>query len=134
VIRRHERLQLVLILPDGSKSLIPADWTDLASATRAHRAISTQTAMLGSLDDLLHARAVVDALLSRLAAPESEHAKSVAKQEGTLATKSEPLRPSSPRNRPVGNTGERRQNSRDRNSRTAHHQRGCRQPRPGEKA
>jgi len=104
---RHGRLQLVLILPDGSKSLIPADWTDLVSAGR--RAVSMQTATLGSLEDLLHARAVVDALLSRLAAPESENANSAAKKEGSLATKSEPLRPSSQRNLCVGNTGERDQ-------------------------
>ncbi len=110
---RHGRLHLVLILPDGSKSLIPADWTDLASSTRPHRAISTQTTMLGSLDDLLHACAVVDALLSRLAAPQSENANSAAKKEGSLATKSEPLRPSSQRNLRVGNTGEGRQDSRD---------------------
>ncbi len=128
---RHGRLQLVLILPDGSKSLIPADWTDLVSAGR--RAVSMQTATLGSLEDLLHARAVVDALLSRLAAPESENANSAAKKEGSLATKSEPLRPSSQRNLCVGNTGERRPDSRDRNPRTAHRQRSCRQPRPGEK-
>jgi hypothetical protein len=31
-MHRQGRLHLVLILPDGSKSLIPVDWTDLASA------------------------------------------------------------------------------------------------------
>ena len=131
-MHRHERLQLVLILPDGSKSLIPADWTDLVSGARC--AVSMQTATLGSLEDLLQARAVADALLSRLAAPESENANSAAKKEGSLATKSESLRPASQRNLRVGNTGERRQNSRDRNPRTAHGQRSCGQPRPGEKA
>src|SRR5215218_10985013 len=28
-MRRHGRLELLLVLPDGSKSLIPAAWTDL---------------------------------------------------------------------------------------------------------
>jgi len=126
-MRRRELLQLVLILPDGSKSLIPAEWTDLASTPSQH-ALSTHTATLCSLEDLLHARAVVDALLSRLAVPESENANSATK-EGTLATKSEPLRPSSQRNPRMGNLGERTQNSCDRNPRATHRQRSPRQPR-----
>jgi hypothetical protein len=32
-MHRKGRLLLVLILRDGSKSMIPADWTDLASST-----------------------------------------------------------------------------------------------------
>ena len=53
-MRRHGRLELLLVLPDGSKSLIPAAWTDLDRA-----ADSTDTdadavvATLGSLADLL---------------------------------------------------------------------------------
>jgi hypothetical protein len=117
---RNGRLHLVLILPDGSKSLIPADWTDLVFIVPPKRALSTHAATLGSLEDLLHARAIVDALLSRLAVPESENASSAAKEEGSLATKSESLRPSSQRNLRVGNTGERPQDSRDRNPRAAH--------------
>ena len=31
---RKGRLHLVLILPEGSKSLIPADWTDLPKPTQ----------------------------------------------------------------------------------------------------
>ncbi len=31
-MRRHGRLELLLVLPDGSKSLIPAAWTDLDRA------------------------------------------------------------------------------------------------------
>jgi hypothetical protein len=116
---RKGRLHLALILPDGSKSHIPADWTDLASAAQPPHAVSPQTATLGSLEDLLHACAVVDALLSRLAAPESENASSAAKEEGILATKSESLRPSSQRNLRVGNIGERPEDSRDRTPRTA---------------
>lgn len=133
-MHRHERLLLVLILPDGSKSLIPADWTDLAPIARPHRAVSVQTVTLGSLEDLLHARAVVDALLNRLAAPASEKASSAAKKEGPLETKSESLRPSSQRNLRMGNPGERTQDSRDRNPGTAHRQRGRRPPQPGGKS
>src|SRR5271157_6372485 len=41
---RKGRLHLVLILPDGSKSLIPADWTDLASSAQPPRALSAPAA------------------------------------------------------------------------------------------
>jgi hypothetical protein len=45
-------LQFVLILPDESKSLIPADWTDFQTP-----ASPPQGSMLvGSLDDLLRLR------------------------------------------------------------------------------
>ena len=64
---------MILILPDGSKSLIPADWTDLPSAAQPQKGSSAQTAAtLGSLEDLLHARTVVDALLSRIVTPVCE--------------------------------------------------------------
>ena len=56
-------LQFVLFLPDGSKSLIPADWTDFKPA-----ACAPQTPVLvGSQDDLLRLRGLVDALLRRSA-------------------------------------------------------------------
>ena len=56
-------LQFVLILPDGSKSLIPADWTDYKTASLA----SQDSPLVGSLDDLLRLRGLVDALLRRTA-------------------------------------------------------------------
>lgn len=59
-------MYLVLILLDGSKSMVPAEWTDFALPTQPERAPAAPSAQtLGSLEDLLHARAVVDALLSR---------------------------------------------------------------------
>ena len=54
-------LQFVLILPDGSKSLIPADWTDFNNTSDGSQALE----LVGSLDDLLHLRRLVDALLRR---------------------------------------------------------------------
>ena len=102
--RRQGRLQLILILPDGSKSLIPADWTDLASAAQPQKGSSAQTAAtLGSLEDLLHARTVVDALLSRIVTPACEAGHSPARKESHIARKiSDPLRSSSRRNLPMG--------------------------------
>src|SRR6266700_2866662 len=54
-------LQFVLILPDGSKSLIPAEWTDFNNTSDA----SQSPELVGSLDDLLRLRGLVDALLRR---------------------------------------------------------------------
>ena len=128
-IHRHRRLHLLLILPDGSKSLIPADWTDLPSLAQPQRALSAHTtATLGSLEDLFHARAVVDALLGRLARLESEEADPTVTKEGVLAAKSETLRPSAQGNLRMGNTGKRTPVSRDRNPRQAHRPRSRRQP------
>ena len=133
-IHRHRRLHLLLILPDGSKSLIPADWTDLPSLAH-QQALSAHTAeTLGSLEDLFHARAVVDALLGRLARPQSEAPNSIGTKEGILAAKSESLRPSAQGNLRLGNPGERTQGSRGRNPRKAHRPRGRRQPRSGGKS
>ena len=63
-LHKEGRLYLMLILPDQSRAHIPAGWTDLAGTSQAHRLQSTH---LASLDDLLQARLVVDALLRRLA-------------------------------------------------------------------
>jgi len=92
-MHRKGRLYLILILPDGSKSMIPADWTDFSSVTRPREAVSVRaTAALGSIEDLLHARAITDALLKRLAAIASE----AAEKESPLARKpSESLRSAS---------------------------------------
>ena len=56
------RLQFVLVLPDGSKSQIPADWTDFNAATSAP---SPSPQLPGSLEDLVRLRNLTDALLNR---------------------------------------------------------------------
>lgn len=57
-MRRHGRLELLLVLPDGSKSLIPAEWTDLEEAPA-----SSGPATVGTVADLQQAVAVAAALL-----------------------------------------------------------------------
>ena len=101
-MHRKGRLLLFLILPDGSKSLIPADWTDLASPTPP---IGTSAATtLGSLEHLLHTRALVDALLARLAPVNSEDGISPTTKESARARKkSKSVRSSPRRNLPLGN-------------------------------
>jgi hypothetical protein len=57
-MRRGGRLELIVVLPDGSHLLVPAGWTDLAGS-----AGPPETGTLGSLDDLLQARWVLEPLL-----------------------------------------------------------------------
>ncbi len=57
-MRRRGVLELLLVLPDGSRSLIPAGWTDLEPP--AHPA---PAGTLASVEDLLRARRLVDGLL-----------------------------------------------------------------------
>ena len=71
--------EFLVILPDGSRTLIPAAWTDRNGGLDTEPS-STLVASVDGLEDfcligdLLKVRAVVDALLSRLAesAPEQE--------------------------------------------------------------
>src|SRR5262245_55799802 len=74
-------LQFVLILPDGSKSLIPAEWTDFKTAP-----IPQGSLVVGSIEDLQHLRDLVDALLRRV--PDVP-VTSGASQENHVATDSE---------------------------------------------
>jgi hypothetical protein len=57
-MRRGGRLELIVVLPDGSHLMVPAAWTDLQAS-----AGEPVTGTLGSLDDLLAARRLVDGLL-----------------------------------------------------------------------
>jgi len=73
-------LQFVLTLPDGSKSLVPADWTDF----KANK--PSVASLIGSPDDLLRLRGLVDALLRRA---NNLPVISLASQESHAATESE---------------------------------------------
>lgn len=66
--RRRGILLVLVILPDGSRSLIPASWTNWESdGGSLGCGLQSRERCLASLADLLHARAVVDSLLSRRA-------------------------------------------------------------------
>lgn len=56
-LRRHGQAELLVVLPDGSKRMIPQTWTDTESAGEADTA-----ATLGALGDLLAACVLVSAL------------------------------------------------------------------------
>lgn len=61
-LRRHGRLELLLVLPDGSKSLVPAAWTDLEGVAGDAAGV---TATLAPLRDLLAVCALVSAASAR---------------------------------------------------------------------
>jgi Family of unknown function (DUF5372) len=63
--RRSVRLVLV-ILPNGTRSLIPAAWTDWNTESAEPRTPTSHISPdLGRLDDLLRLRALINAFLSR---------------------------------------------------------------------
>ncbi len=63
-MRRHGRLELLLVLPDGSKRLIPAEWTSQhADGGAGHDGRGAGT--LGSVADLLTASVLVSAFSGR---------------------------------------------------------------------
>ena len=102
-------LQFVLILPDGSKSLVPADWTDFK-----HPSCTPQDPQLvASLDDLLRLRGLVDALLRR--SPDLP-VRSQASQEDHATTQSELQRHPDSGDVPVGATRQRVKADRHRDS------------------
>ena len=76
-MHRHHSLELLLVLPDGSRSLIPAAWTDLDPASDEEDAAG----ILASLAELIRARAVVDALLRRQAASDEAGSESAKEDE-----------------------------------------------------
>src|SRR5258708_12954185 len=86
-IKRRGVLLLLVVLPDGSRSLIPASWTNWEAAGVAHKLSASRCEQrapcLASLADLLHARVIVDALLSRCLIPHREPA---ANEESCHAT------------------------------------------------
>src|SRR5262249_10299930 len=105
-------LQFVLILPDGSKSLVPAEWTDFNTPISPPPVIE----LLGSQQHLLCLHSLVDFLLRRAAdAPIT----SGAAQESHAATASELHRHPLSGNAPVGATRRRRQADRHRDSSAA---------------
>src|SRR3989454_6286529 len=87
-VHRQGRVHLLLVLPDGSRSLIPAEWTDLQSSEHPLVADLSAGVNLAPLSELLHARTIVDALLRQLPAPDEAAAGKRAGKERQHATES----------------------------------------------
>ena len=60
-MRRGGRLELILVLPDGSHLMLPAAWTDLEEPAEQ----SAPAGTLASLESLLAARRILDGVLGR---------------------------------------------------------------------
>src|SRR3989442_771721 len=101
-VHRQARVHLLLVLPDGSRSLIPAEWTDLQSSEHTSVADLSAGVSLAPLSELLHARTIVDALLHKLPASDEAGAGKHAGKERQRATESGHSGGTDPRQRRVG--------------------------------
>ena len=82
-MRRHGAAELLVVLPDGSKRLIPAAWTDLEQPDGGG---DDAAATLGSVSDLLRASVLVSGLSSRAAGGREQAArKSPCKEDNRAA-------------------------------------------------
>jgi hypothetical protein len=66
-MHRRGRLELILILPDGSHLMVPAVWTDLQATPEP-----VGTGTLCSLEDLLATRRALEPLLERVVLSERD--------------------------------------------------------------
>jgi Family of unknown function (DUF5372) len=64
-MRRHGAAELLVVLPDGSKRLIPAAWTDLQP--RPGNGDGAAAGTLGTVADLLDVSALISGLCARVA-------------------------------------------------------------------
>jgi hypothetical protein len=82
-MRRHGAAELLVVLPDGSKRLIPAAWTDLEQPAAAG---DDAAATLGPVADLLQLSVLVSGLSARPAdGPEQAARKSPCKEDDRAA-------------------------------------------------
>ncbi|MBI2803351.1 MAG: hypothetical protein HYX68_00025 [Planctomycetes bacterium] len=84
-LKKRNRLLFVVLLPDGSKSHIPAEWTDFAAGPST---AAKNTAIVGAPEHLLALRFLTDALLQRTASA-AVTPQSSPEQESHAATESE---------------------------------------------
>jgi hypothetical protein len=106
----------MLILPNGSRSLIPIEWTDLGTSQQNAPSSANSNLQLGSVRDLLHARSVVDALLHSRTSSHASDAKSVGEENHSVATPSELSGYPHSRDPNIGKPGIRAKNTGDRSS------------------
>ena len=142
-MRRHGRLELLVVLPDGSKTLVPAAWTDLDTSDAQDQdpaaggqaaAVQARAATLGTLTDLGQAVELVRALSTRRGQTQEQAARpSPSKEEDRAAhpaqsaprpdTDATPARPAAPR---ADDGGDQPAGRPDRQSRRPHSHRGRR--------
>ena len=75
-MRKLGREELLVVLPDGSKTLMPADWTDCGVAEAEDGRLAERRAViLAAPADLLHACGLVSGLRARAAAGREQAAR-----------------------------------------------------------
>lgn len=85
-MRRHGVVELLVVLPDGSKRLIPAAWTDLERPAGGGGGDRGPAATLGSVSELLHLSVLVSDRLARTSDREEQAArKSPCKEDDRAA-------------------------------------------------
>ena len=126
-IRRRGVLLVLAVLPDGSRSLIPAAWTnwidDRAGIDPPPPDDPPASDNLGSLADLLQVRTIVDGLLRRLAESATQKESCHAVELGVprpIDTTTINRSGAKPRARSMGGVGAARSKTSSRYSRTAH--------------
>ena len=82
-IQRHGQLYLVLVLPDGSRSYIPAAWTDFAVVAPPDSEADAQELPIASALHLWLFRQRIDALLRRTQQHQSEEPTTATVDGGT---------------------------------------------------
>jgi hypothetical protein len=112
-MRRHGAAELLVVLPDGSKRLIPAAWTDLEQPAGGG---DDAAATLGSVSDLLRASVLVAGLRARAAGAQEQAArKSPSKEDNRAAYPAQSDAgsapgatpgPDRPASRPAGGSGD----------------------------
>src|SRR5439155_25555677 len=103
-VHRQGRAHLLLVLPGGSRSLIPTEWTDLRSSEDIPVANPSPRINLAPLSDLLHARTIADAPLRQLPAPDQAAAGKRAGKESQHPTEAGQSGGADPRPRPLAIT------------------------------
>jgi hypothetical protein len=90
-VHRRGILHANAILPDGTRAMIPAAWTDYVSlpTTTAERTAPSApvTATLAAVADLLHAHTVVAPLLARIQSASTARAKQPEVEPNAASTK-----------------------------------------------
>jgi Family of unknown function (DUF5372) len=112
-MRRHGAAELLVVLPDGSKRLIPAAWTDLEQPAGGG---DDAAATLGSVPDLLQLSVLVSDLSARPAHGREQAArKSPSKEDNRAACAAQSDAgsapgatpgPAGPASRPAGGSGD----------------------------
>ncbi|MCK5545137.1 MAG: hypothetical protein KAI35_07955, partial [Desulfobulbaceae bacterium] len=90
---RNKILYLTLVLPDGSRSFIPATWTNLNEICPQKFTLPTrqlQNNLIATTSSFLHARKIVEALLDKILSSKQKSQKALRKENNHAKT-AEPL-------------------------------------------